>query len=93
MPRLLTVAGAQLGAIQRADSRGQVVDRLLALVREAARMGAQLVVFPELALTTFFPRWYTEDAALLDTWYERTMPNASVQPLFDEAKRLKIGFY
>lgn len=51
------------------------------------------MVFPELALTTFFPRWYTEDAAELDTWYERAMPNASVQPLFDEAKRLKIGFY
>ena len=31
-------------------------------------MGCQLVVFPELALTTFFPRWYMEDPAELDAF-------------------------
>jgi predicted amidohydrolase len=93
VPRILTVAGCQTGPIQRADSRASVVERLVALLRRASAHGARLAVFPELALTTFFPRWYTEDAAELDRWYERAMPNPSVQPLFDEARRLKIGFY
>ena len=55
-------------------------------------MDAELVVFPELALTTFFPRWFVDDIAEADHWYERTMPNADTQPLFDEAKRLAVGF-
>jgi predicted amidohydrolase len=37
----------------------------MALLREAHAGGAQLVVFPELALTTFFPRyWYDEIAEI-----------------------------
>ena len=55
-------------------------------------MGAELVVFPELALTTFFPRWFVDDIGQADHWYERAMPNADTQPLFDEAKRLGVGF-
>ena len=54
--------------------------------------GVELVVFPELALTTFFPRWFVDDIAEADHYYERSMPNADTQPLFDEAHRLGIGF-
>jgi N-carbamoyl-D-amino-acid hydrolase len=50
------------------------------------------VVFPELALTTFFPRWFTEDQAEVDGWFEREMPSAETKPLFDEAQRLGVGF-
>jgi len=50
------------------------------------------VVFPELALTTFFPRWFVDDIAEADHWYERAMPNQATQPLFDEAARLGVGF-
>ena len=56
MARHLKVASAQLGPIHLRDDRQAVVRRLCALLREAHGMGAQLVVFPELALTTFFPR-------------------------------------
>ena len=66
-------------------------DELLALLRQAHAQGAQLVVFPELCLTTFFPRWVL-DGAELDAFYERSMPGKDTQPLFDEARRLKIGF-
>ena len=92
MPRHLTVAAAQMGPVQLHHTREQVVVRLVALLREAHRMGAELVVFPELALTTFFPRWFVDDIAEADHWYERTMPNDATQPLFDEAKRLGVGF-
>lgn len=92
VPRPLTIAAAQLGPIQRADSRAAVVERLLVLLRDAASMGATLVVFPELALTTFFPRWYFEDESELDPFYESRMPGPQTQPLFDEARRLGVGF-
>jgi N-carbamoyl-D-amino-acid hydrolase len=92
MTRIVTVGAAQLGPIQRADSREAVVQRLLALLHQAHERGCQLVVYPELALTTFFPRWYLDDISDADHFYERSMPNEATQPLFDEAKRLGVGF-
>jgi len=94
MSRHLRIAASQLGAINLADSREAVVKRLLALLREAAGMGAKFVVFPELALTTFFPRYWYEDQAEVDRrFFEAAMPSPATQPLFDEAKRLGIAFY
>ncbi len=92
MTRIVKVAAAQLGPIQRDDDRAAVVDRLMALLREAAEAGADLVVYPELALTTFFPRWFVDDLTEADHWYETSMPNEATQPLFDEARRLGVGF-
>lgn len=91
--RKVTVAAAQLGAIQKADTRAEVVARMIKLMEEAASLGADLVVYPELALTTFFPRWYMEDQAEVDRWFETEMPSAETQPLFDCAKALNISFY
>ncbi|WP_087689416.1 N-carbamoyl-D-amino-acid hydrolase [Pandoraea sp. PE-S2R-1] len=93
MSRIVNVAAAQLGPIQRADSRADVMERLLAHLHNAHAMGCNLVVFPELALTTFFPRWYMEDPVEIDAFYEREMPGPQTQALFDTAKRLGIGFY
>lgn len=93
MARHLKVAAAQLGPIHRADTRESVVKRLVALLREAHGSGCKLVVFPELALTTFFPRYYMEDPHEVDTWFEKEMPSAATQPLFDEAKKLGVGFH
>ena len=92
MSRILTVGAAQLGPIQRDHSRASVVQRLIALLHQAHDHGVKLVVFPELALTTFFPRWFVDDITEADHWYETSMPNADTQPLFDEAKQLGIGF-
>jgi predicted amidohydrolase len=91
--RIVTVAAAQLGPIQREHTRADAVERLLALLRGAAERGADLAVFPELALTTFFPRWWYEDgSAELGAWYETELPSADTKPLWDEARRLGIGF-
>lgn len=92
MSRLLNVAAAQLGPVQRSDDRKSVVARLIELLREAHSKKAELVVFPELALTTFFPRWFVDDITQADHWYETEMPSAITKPLFDEAKKLNIGF-
>ena len=93
MPRMLTVGAAQLGPIARDESRDHVLQRLLALLTEASRRGCELVVYPELALTTFFPRWFEPDRAAADHWFETEMPSPVVKPLFDEAARLGIGFH
>lgn len=92
MSRLLKVAAAQLGPIQRTDDRQSVVKRLIELLRNAHSLKAKLVVFPELALTTFFPRWFVDDISQANHWYETQMPSPVTQPLFDEAKKLGVGF-
>jgi predicted amidohydrolase len=89
---MLTVAAAQLGPIQRDDTRASVVERLLVLLRDAHAHGVELVVFPELALTTFFPRWFVDDITEADHWYEAQMPGPDTAPLFAEAARLGVGF-
>jgi N-carbamoyl-D-amino-acid hydrolase len=92
MTRIVRVGAAQLGPIQKDHSRASVVERLITLLREGHARGCELIVFPELALTTFFPRWIVDDIADADHWYETSMPNEWTQPLFDEAARLKVGF-
>src|ERR1700716_375490 len=93
MSRKLKAAVAQLGPIHLADTRGAVVKRLMAMMREAHARGAKFVVFPELALTTFFPRyWMSEDEAV-DRFFERAMPGPETKPLFDLAAEFEIGFY
>jgi predicted amidohydrolase len=92
MSRILRVAGAQMAGTQKSDSRRHTLDRLLALLEQAAADRAQLVVFPELAFTTFFPRWLFPTTQELDTYFERAMPNPNTQPLFDRARELNIGF-
>ncbi len=91
MSRVLRVAAAQMGGTQKADTREHTLARMVALLEQAAAQGATLVVFPELAFTTFFPRWLLEGEAL-DQYYEHGMPNAAVQPLFARARALGIGF-
>jgi predicted amidohydrolase len=92
MSRFLTVGAAQLGPIGRHEPRRDVVKRLIELMREAHSFRCDLVAFPELALTTFFPRWPIEDEAELDSFYETEMPGPETKVLFEEAARLGIGF-
>lgn len=80
-----------MGAIQKDESREEVVSRMLSLLEEAARKGATLTIFPELALTTFFPRWCIEDQAEVDSWFEREMPSDVTRPLFDRARELRVA--
>src|SRR5260370_31379226 len=91
--RKLRAAVAQLGPIHLADSREAVVERLCALLREAHGAGARFVVFPELALTTFFPRYWMTDQAEIDRYFEAEMPSPETRPLFNLQQELGIGFY
>jgi predicted amidohydrolase len=93
LPRIITAAAAQLGPIQMAEERSSAVGRMVRLLERAHRRGVELVVFPELALTTFFPRHYHEDISHADKWFETAMPSDETAPLFDAARRHGIGFH
>ena len=92
MSRYLTLAACQTGPVQRAAARKETVQRLVHLLERAAAAGAHLAVFPELALTTFFPRWSIDEPHEIEGFFEQAMPGPDAQPLFDAARRLKIGF-
>ena len=93
MSRIITVAAAQLGPIQKAEPRSVAVDRMVRLMERAHKRGVELVIFPELALTTFFPRHYHENIAEADHWFETSMPANETAPLFAAARKYGIGFH
>jgi N-carbamoyl-D-amino-acid hydrolase len=93
MSRIVNTAAAQMGPISRNETRAKTVARLIAMLREANGRGAKLVVFTEMALTTFFPRWVIEDEAELDSFYEKEVPGPETAALFEEARKLSVGFY
>jgi N-carbamoyl-D-amino-acid hydrolase len=89
--RNVRVGAAQLGPIQRAENRASVIKRMIDLLDEAAQKGCTFVVYPELALTTFFPRWYAEDRAEFDGYFETEMPGPETAPLFERAAKHGIA--
>lgn len=88
---VLVVAAAQMGPVEPGTTRGDVVVRLLAMLDEAASQGADLVVFPEVALTPFFPHWTIDDEQELDAYFETAFPDATVTPLLDRASELDVA--
>lgn len=95
MTRKLRVAVVQLGPIPDADSREDVVARLVSLFEEATADGrTDLVVFPEAALTAFFPHWEITDIEDLHSYYEADMPTPGVMPLLEvsAAKGVAVTF-
>lgn len=93
MDRKFVLAVAQVGGIQPQELRSDVVKRLVMMLQQAAAAGAQFVVFPELTLTTFFPRYWADEVSDMDRYFEREMPNDDVQSLFDAAASHGVGFY
>jgi predicted amidohydrolase len=88
--RWTKVAAAQLGPNQESTPRAEVVARMLTLLEQAIADGVQLVVFPELALTTYFPKRIRDDA---DRFFETEMPSQIVAPLFERAREAGVAFH
>ncbi|EFX05134.1 n-carbamyl-d-amino acid amidohydrolase [Grosmannia clavigera kw1407] len=99
MSRVITVGAAQLGAIQLVTPREVVLTRMLALLDAAAASGVRMLLFPELALTTFFPRHNLAGEDTVDAFFEAESDaepdalrrsNPHTKPLFDRAHSLGI---
>ncbi|KAL4966996.1 carbon-nitrogen hydrolase [Aspergillus stella-maris] len=92
MARTVRLAAAQMGTTNKWDDRAATLTRMINLLRDAARQGAQIVLFPEIALTTFFPRYLILDEAEVESWFEhgdiRTAPNTKA--LFDVAAEVGV---
>ena len=93
MARIIRVGGAQLGPLQKSDNRAVAVRRMLQLLDQAHAAGCTFVVYPELALTTFFPRWNIEDPEEVACFFETEMPGPETAPLFERAREYGIGFH
>lgn len=93
MARTLKIAAAQMGAVHLTSTRAETLARMIKLLHSANELGAQVVLFPETAFTTFFPRHLIEDREKLESYFEHddNLPEgANTKPLFDEAKKLGI---
>ncbi|PYH35321.1 carbon-nitrogen hydrolase [Aspergillus neoniger CBS 115656] len=92
MPRTVRLAAAQMGTTNKWSSREETLTRMINLLKDAANQGAKLVLFPEIAFTTFFPRYLILDEAELEDWFEHgdilTAPRTKA--LFDTAHDLAV---
>ena len=77
MSRLVKVAAAQLGAIPEGTTREQMVERMLALMDQAIAEHVEIVAYPELALTPYFPKRIRDD---FDQFFEDEMPSTATKP-------------
>src|SRR6185369_4979342 len=56
MARYIKVAAAQMGPNNEGMSREEIVERMLALLDLAIQDQVELIAYPEMALTTYFPK-------------------------------------
>ncbi|KAL1903343.1 hypothetical protein Sste5346_000629 [Sporothrix stenoceras] len=91
MSRSLRIAAAQMGSTHYADPREKTIGRMLALLDGAVAKGAQVVMFPETAFGTFFPRHLISDPVELDSFFEHgdIITQPQTKPLFDRAREHK----
>src|SRR6059036_784451 len=90
MARNVTVAAAQMGPNNEGASREEIVERMLALLEQAKQQGVELIAYPEMALTTYFPKKIRKD---FDQFFETEMPPKALEPLLRRAKDLRIAVH
>src|SRR2546422_1081956 len=90
MPRYLKIAGAQMGPNQDGTPREAIVERMLVLLDAAARDDVELIVYPEMALTTYFPKRIRQD---FDQFFETEVPPKALEPLLRRAAEARVGVH
>ena len=88
MARWVKVAAAQMGPINEGTSRDEVVERLLALLEQAIADGVELIAYPEMALTTYFPKRIRDD---YDQFFENEVPPKALEPLLRRAREAGVA--
>src|SRR5438034_9892246 len=90
MARNVTVAAAQMGPNNESAGREEIVERMLALLDQAKQQGVELIAYPEMALTTYFPKKIRKD---FDQFFETEMPPKALEPLLRRAKEARIAVH
>jgi len=80
-----------MGATHRDSLRPHTLQRMITLLKDAASQGAQVVLYPELAFTTYPARYVMSDEELVP-WFEHgdITQNPDTKALFDEAHSLGV---
>ena len=90
MARTITVAAAQMGPNNESAGREEIVERMLALLDQAKQQGVELIAYPEMALTTYFPKKIRKD---FDQFFETEMPPKALEPLLRRATEAGIAVH
>src|SRR5215813_9362266 len=90
MARNVTVAAAQMGPNNEGTSREEIVERMLALLEQARQQGVELIAYPEMALTTYFPKKIRKD---FDQFFETEMPPKALEPLLRRAREAGVAVH
>ena len=88
MARYVKVAAAQMGPNNEGTSREEIVERMLALLEQAVVEGVEILAYPEMALTTYFPKRVRDD---FDQFFETEMPPKALAPLLQRAREARIA--
>lgn len=95
MTRELIVAAAQLAPVTAAEKTADVVERLLALLQQAADQRAQFVMFPDAVLrlpAAAESNKSTETTCSPQQLFEQLTADPDIAQFVAHAKRLKTGF-
>src|SRR5216110_2090488 len=88
--RGIKVAAAQMGPNNEGTSREEIVERMLGLLAEAVREGVVLIAYPEMALTTYFPKKIRPD---FDQFFETEVPPKALEPLLRRAAQARVALH
>lgn len=90
MPRTIKLAAAQMGPNNEGTPREAIVERMIALVDRAISDGVELIVYPEMALTTYFPKKVRPD---FDQFFETEVPPKALEPLLRRAAAARVAVH
>ena len=90
MSRTLKVAAAQMGPNNEGTSREEIVERMIALLDQARGDQVELIAYPEMALTTYFPKRVRPD---YDQFFETEVPPKALEPLLRRAADARIAVH
>jgi len=90
MPRHLRVAAAQMGPNNEDTPREAIVERMLGLLEQAIGEAVELIAYPEMALTTYFPKKVRPD---FDQFFETEVPPKALEPLLRRAAEARVAVH
>lgn len=90
MPRTIKLAAAQMGPNNEGMPRAAIVERMIALLDRAISDGVELIAYPEMALTTYFPKKVRPD---FDQFFETEVPPKALEPLLRRAAAARVAVH